>query len=639
MGADQIRKSSLRRSLQACFLKGVLDILNNSPRRGKIETRFSASWCWMLAISAARKNKSEDLFDPHIARRVVENSGIIASDGTNPIGHQRLFHRSGMKSIPDAALSLALEAVSSQSILHNMEKKHRDGLVDPWDHLLPEDIGSCYELIREVEPVVEGDVISLNQAEERRNSGIHHTPHDVTDFMGRESIRLFEDMKSSDIGELAICDLSVGAGAFLLQISRIMSERTGLRVAELLRENIIGFDIDKEVLMVAGLCFHLQSGCPTPVSEYNLHCLDSLRRNATRRISKKISELPKSDGDRADITIGNPPYVRAIAHEWRGSGFRSENCRNLSAYFLEQATFSTREGGVVSQIVPLALIQSKNTVSIRELLEKNMSMIDILALDCVPGYIFDQGKIGSNSNSAITQRVTIITAVIGKEKPRVRSTRLIRWGSDERDQLFRNVKRTIIPSHLRDGYSYPLVGDIRMKKAFIHAHSSNRSLSEILSHSGTMKLFVPKAIRYFATASRIDLNREQESLRFINRKNRDLAQILINSSFFYWYWRIIGNGFQVSKNDIHSLPLPPIDITNQMMSEIQKMADKLHRSRDRLTVIKSNRGEIRNIKYDLDQRIMQQLDDLVHRMFRFPEHYPFHASKSNNLVDYETLWR
>ena len=178
-----------------------------------------------------------------------------------------------------------------------------------------------------------------------------------------------------------------------------------------------------------------------------------------------------------------------------------------------------------------------------------------------------------------------------------------------------------------------------MKKAFIHAHSSNRLLSDIISHSGTMQLFVPKAIRYFATASRIDLDREQESLTFINRKNRDLAQVLINSSFFYWYWRIIGNGFQVSKNDIHSLPLPPIDITNQMMSEIQKMADKLHRSRDRLTVIKSNRGEIRNIKYDLDQRIMQQLDDLVHRMFRFPEHYPFHASKSNNLVDYETLWR
>ena len=458
--------------------------------------------------------------------------------------------------------------------------------------------------------------------------------------MGKEAIRLYDCSVNSEVNDLVVCDLAVGAGAFILQISRIVSERNGLEISDFLRDNAVGFDIDHEVLLVAGLCFHLQAGCPQSVTEYNLHCLDSLGKKATERVIEKIAELPKSDNGNPDITIGNPPYVRAIAKEWKGSGFESENSRNLSSYFMEQACRITKHSGVVSQIVPLSLAQSKNTQSTRRMLENNCSDIEIRAFDCVPGYMFDQGKIGSNSNSSITQRVVIFNCKIGIPNPlKITTSRLIRWGSDERNRLFRNTKTTILPSYLRDECGYPLLGDRRMKKAFSHALSTKRSLSEILSDSGKMPLFVPKAIRYFATASRIDLEREQEVLNFVDRKNRDLAQVMINSSFFYWHWRIIGNGFQISSRDLSSLPLPLMEVAEMMGPEIRKVAERLHKSRDRLAVIKSNRGEIRNIKYDLDQGIMQQLDDLVHRMFRFPEHYPFQASKSNNLADYETLWR
>ena len=635
MGTDQLRKSSLRRSLQACFLSGVLNILNNSPRRNKIETRFSAAWRWMLAISAFRRQKSEDLLDPILARRFVEDSGIIASEGAKPIGHQRLFQRPGMKSIPDAALSLGLEAISPQSILSNMEKKHRNGLENPWNHILPEDIGSCYELIREVEPVLKGGTISLNQVKGRRNSGIHHTPHDVTDFMGREAIRLFEGEKPTDIDELVICDLAVGAGAFILQTSRIVSERSGLEIADFLRENAIGFDIDQQVLWVAGLCFHLQAGCPQKVTEYNLHCLDSLGKRATGRIVEKISRLSKSDGRRADITIGNPPYVRAITHEWQGSGFKSEKSRNLSSYFIEQACRVTKRSGVISQIVPLSLAQGNTAESTRRMLESTCSNIEIRAFDCVPGYMFDQGKIGSNSNSAITQRVAIFNCKIGNtDAPKIITSRLTRWGSQERDILFDNIPTTVLLPTLTIERGYPLLGDKWTKNILMQALSTNRKIGDTVVDSGRYRLFVPSAIRYFTTASREDLNRNQLEITFDSIEDRNLAQVIIVSSYFYWYWRIYGNGFQISLENLVSAPMPTAEAASSRRPDITRMADRMHGLRKKLSVSKSNKGEIANIKYDLDTKLMNDLDGLVNNLFSFPTDANLHSAKSNSLASF-----
>lgn len=566
--------------------------------------------------------------------------GIIESHGTPSRKHQKLFSVAGMDAMPNKALTLGLSEISDSAISKRIEKKYRDSTGLPWDLILPEDIGSCYEMIRELAPSSQGGRIVLSQDAGRRKSGIHHTPHDVTDFMGKDAIRLLQKSNPSSLDKPVICDLAVGAGSFILQMSRIASEQSNLEVAEFLRDNAIGFDIDQEVLLVAALCFHLQAGCPREVTEYNLHCIDSLGKKATAIILQRIGALKNSQTNKADITIGNPPYVRAIAEEWKDSGFVSEDSRNLSAYFLEQACRVTKNSGVVNQIVPLSLVQSKSCQSTREMLESKCSEIEIKAFDCVPGYIFDQGKVGSNSNNSITQRVAIFNCKLGlTESPIISTSRLIRWGSTERDVLFDNLDTTILPSYLRVGSKYPLLGDLRMKKAYIEATSSERRISDIVSDSGKYDLYVPKAIRYFATASRVNLEREQEILNFDKRGTRDLTQVLVNSSFFYWYWRTVGNGFQISSSDLINLPIPSEDAVEEMNSEIERMAERLHRNRHRLTVKKSNLGEIRNIKYDLDNNLMRDLDGLVHRIFQFSETFSFNAVKSNNMSDYDLLWR
>ena len=113
-----------------------------------------------------------------------------------------------------------------------------------------------------------------------------------------------------------------------------------------------------------------------------------------------------------------------------------------------------------------------------------------------------------------------------------------------------------------------------------------------------------------------------------------MAQILINSSFFYWHWRIFGNGFQVSNRDIRNLHIPSIENQKRYQKEITVMADRLHRRRIALAVKKNNRGTIENIKYDNDSRLMEDLDKLIEKLFQLEGGYPFHAAKENSIEGY-----
>ena len=397
--------------------------------------------------------------------------------------------------------------------------------------------------------------------------------------------------------DFVVADLAVGAGAFLLQAARILSKMTRVDIDIILRNHIIGFDIDSEVLNMCSLCFHLESMCKTSHSSYNLYKVDSIfSYNSREQIRSRIKQMmPESKGT-PTVTIGNPPYVRVKQNEISRLGFQSKSSGNLSALFIEQAIEITEIGMVICQIVPQSIVQSDKMQSIRDILIARCSEIDIETFGCVPGYMFDQGKIGSNSNKAITQRVAIVTAVTGDVKsPIVKTTRFIRWGSKERNSLFEDIKKQEIPPNFFTNGPFPMIGDEDGLQILMHIRQTKRTISDIEGFSETLHLYVPKAVRYFATASRYDLNRSQMRILFDDREARNLAQILINSNYFYWYWRTYGNGFQISNKDVSNLPIPSIKMQKKHQKEIDNLADKLHKKRDTLSVKKSNKGMIGEI--------------------------------------------
>lgn len=634
MSIGQLERSALRRSLQTCFQQGIIKILASSHKRGKLSTRYAASWRWMLTLCSISQqginldNKNDTLHN------LAASLGIHSGNNI-PIGHQKLFQVTGMKSIPENSLIQGFEEISNQSLLSRIESKYRTSILNPWEYILPEDIGSCYELIKEISVIEIGDDIHLVHSDGRRKSGIHHTPFDVTEHMVNISLEKIDFNDDSIPEDLVICDIAVGAGAFLLQYARILSKITCKDVGYILEKHVIGFDIDAEVLQICSLSFHLERNCPNLIPLYHLYEVDTIGLiNSRELIKSKIFEMmPESKGS-ATITTGNPPYVRVQSSDFENLGFYSNKCGNLSAYFLEQAINITQIGKVVCQIVPLSITQSERMLPIRQVLQRRCSSLDIESYDCVPGYLFDQGKIGSNSNSSITQRVAIINAKTGPENISVETSRLIRWGSKERNILFENIEKIKISDSYHENFRFPMIGNNRTSRILSQISSTNRNLEELLVSHSKMSLFIPKAIRYFTTASRTSLNRSELEIFLKDSKSRDLVQVLVNSSYFYWYWRITGSGFQVNKSTLYNLPIPSLEQQEKYLNRVQNMSKRLQRRRLKLMVYKENKGLISNIKYDNDKKLMKALDSLILDLFEVKEEYPFHALKANSIANY-----
>ena len=638
MPLRQKTRSALRRALQTCFFNATESILRSSGRRGHLKTRFEASWKWSLSICALlSQGLDEDSTADEILRLCVDLG--IHSDKNNH-RHNAMFRSPGIKSMPKTALLSGLECLNEKSILSQIEKSERIGIERVWKLICPEDIGSCFEIIKECQPCEESGKLFLKFSSERRKVGIHHTPYDVTAHMFDMAWAKTDYPDDEIRSDLVVADLAVGAGAFLIQAARILAMMKKSSVEHILQNFIIGFDIDSEVLDVCSLCFHLETKCRLESSRYNLFKIDSVMRpDSLELIEERVKDvMPESKG-KPTIVIGNPPYVQTNLKDTKHLAFKSRNSGNLSAMFIEQAILATEVGKVVCQIVPLSVIQSTRMQPIRDVLRDRCSEIDVEAYGCVPGYMFDQGKKGANTSNAITQRVAIITAKRGSKTPILESTRFIRWSSKERNQLFDGLQKQQIPDELARGQSFPMIGDKESLDVLSRLLKTNRALLDLDGDDENLNLYIPKAVRYFATASRNDMSRSQIRLTFSDQNSRNLAQILLNSDYFYWYWRLYGNGFQISQRELDNLPIPSVEMQRKFQGEIDELAEKLHDNRHKLAVEKSNKGMIKNIKYDKDPILMADLDSLVHKLFELTKKYPFRAAKEKSLVDYQKHFR
>jgi len=642
----QIHRSALRKALQSSFADGILEILNTYKSKKKAIKYYPASWKWMLTLTCLKYSGIDDNVSGDKIRKTALNLGIHSSNSEKSL-HQELFASDDFHSIDSKAIISGLESISSSSILARIPKKHREGIGDPWNEILSEDIGSCFEVVVDAKPIIENKKLILTNNDERRKGGIHHTPFDVTQRMVDISFQKKNIADNNIPDPFVICDLAVGAGAFLVQATRIlMNTCQGSRsINDIILKHIVGFDIDEQSIRVANLCLHMEAGFPNQVVSYNLYCIDSVGKKSSKEfIHGKIKKMSLESRGVADITIGNPPYVQYkedVRNNFIKLGFSTAKTNNLSAIFLEQALETTEFGGVICQIIPISIIQSAKMRPARSMLTSRSTEISIEAYDCVPGYIFDQGKIGSNSNSSITRQVAIISAVRGDHETVVNISRMIRWSSSERDKLFESIETVGLPKQYITENQFPMLGDSRALNNFKHLTQLNHKISDLFGYS-RVQLFIPKAVRYFITAVPSTLGRDNEiKMKFNDIFSRNLAMIIINSSFFYWYWKVVGNGFQVNSSEVNSLPIPNIEnLTIEQKKQINRMANRLSnsRSRKRLSVEKSNKGIIRNVKYDLDQNLMRDLDDLIDSIYQFPcQEYRYRAYKSNNLNDFQLI--
>lgn len=203
--------------------------------------------------------------------------------------------------------------------------------------------------------------ISLKNLGDRKTSGAYYTPVGVVE-------QLIENVFSNNqyYSGQEIVDPCCGTGNFLLFAAKHTKNISVIH----------GQDIDLLAVKIARINLALS---------FNLDDIDILINNITFEDSLQSSKLI-----RYDYIIGNPPWGYDFSEseiDWLCNNYKSATRNGIESYdlFLENAIFHLSEGGIVSFVLPEAMLNVRSHHVVRKLILQHTKIQHISYL----GNIFD----------------------------------------------------------------------------------------------------------------------------------------------------------------------------------------------------------------------------------------------------------
>jgi hypothetical protein len=229
--------------------------------------------------------------------------------------------------------------------------------------------------------------------------------------------------------------------------------------------------------------------------------------------------------------------------------------------------------------------------------------------DNIPDRLFTGAKESENTSKANQQRITIFTLHYSKSKPRIETSPILRWKAAERYRLFGELPLTD-STEICTSQSFPKVGSPKMKEFLKRWESSPQRLASLLTSRSKHSLVVPKTAGYYIAAYQDEMERtKQMTLYFTDRRTQDLAFVLLNSNAFFWFWRVYGDGFDVTSGVVGRCP-----VFKQTGDEFLQLAQHLYRALEECTVYKGYRGvDVPNVNFNKRMDLLWEADEWIIR--------------------------
>ena len=165
-GLQQTQHSALRRSLQQMFVEGTLRSLITLHQILNLKLLSKRSWKTMLCLIALQSKRNLDSIDSGEILSIMKER-IVPLSRKHTHKHHSLT-RGSVKCISNKALMLGLKKYHRIASKHYLQKNGRVNQ-NPWQYVLPEDIGSCYEIMMEFTLKRVNGVLVLRHRKDRRN--------------------------------------------------------------------------------------------------------------------------------------------------------------------------------------------------------------------------------------------------------------------------------------------------------------------------------------------------------------------------------------------------------------------------------------------------------------------------------------
>jgi hypothetical protein len=325
-----------------------------------------------------------------------------------------------------------------------------------------------------------------------------------------------------------------------------------------------------------------------------------------------------------DVIIGNPPYVRVAqdaqndavgvgtafhelfkAYETVGGG-------NLYALVTERAIALAAESACWALIVPVSVTFASDFAALRKAIAKSSKAVWYSSYDNIPDRAFTGVKDSDNTSTANQQRVTIVLAERGSGPAKLFATPMLRWRATERDRMFHNLpfarvalgSLSSLQQRRQSDLGWPKIGP-GLGPDLLDSIAEWPTLGSYVLPGTPYPLTIPKTAGYYIAACDAPKDRsKQMTLTFRDEKARQLARVLLNSNFFFWFYRVFGDGFDVTQQLVLGCPVPP-----KPKAGFEVLAEALDRASSECSVFKTYRGlQVPNTNYNLRMDVLLRCD-------------------------------
>ena len=256
-----------------------------------------------------------------------------------------------------------------------------------------------------------------------------------------------------------------------------------------------------------------------------------------------------------DVILGNPPYIKARSvGGYRWKGYKARDCPDMYAICLERASSLLNERGRISMIVMHSLCFSKNFRVLRSHLEQHFKTIWVSSYSRIPDGLF--------SGSARVRNSILIGSLNGPD--RLFTSQCRRWLTIARPTMFANVEYiepedTLFTSQRYD--VWPFLDSPKLSQAFAHMVTQGKQLKSALRPHGPFRLAFKVTAQYMlgisptppptrGTAS----TQRYGYLHFDDKRQRDLALLMLVGRWGYLWWMTFSDEFDVTKGTLASFP-------------------------------------------------------------------------------------
>jgi hypothetical protein len=281
-----------------------------------------------------------------------------------------------------------------------------------------------------------------------------------------------------------------------------------------------------------------------------------------------------------DIVIGNPPYGNLLDETTKKltnklfEAFSGE----IASLFVERSIKSMKEKGYLSFIITYAITFNKYLSRNREQMITNFSESYISSFDR------DRCRIFSDMTQSVS--VMICNKKESNAKGKMFTSKFFRQFDVDDENALNSIEYQEVSDYLLDkkvGASYsdnhrlPKIGEKKSKEILDKLLENKEIFLDILNNNKLDSfVWIRTSGNYWYNA--FD-KKPYESSKFkkysVPKFLREFTLTLMNSSLFYFWFRIFGNGRDMNTDVLEAFPIPKMDIIKKYQKELERESEKL----------------------------------------------------------------